>query len=669
MNANAAVQGTPAAAVWSASRLREDFLLAQAVDALQEGWPADALLAAEAACRRHAEAAIPALLRATILQASRSAFSSAAWCHAWRRDPQDARLQDLLINDWLAHGERARIAALAPALLPARCRAASDADLLPSLREAACLPAGACWRAGAAIEGMLFEAHAGASVQLCLRDELTQENHDVRLPPGAAGARFSLVPPHPDGVWSLALAGATAALPGSPLVFAVPRALSAAQSSTAPAPTPAPLSVLIPVHSGLAQVQACIASVLASLPANHGLAGVLVIDDASPEPALAAWLDAEHAAGRIGLLRNRYNLGFVESVNRGLRQLPGHDVLLLNADTLVHGDWLDRLRAALYRADDIAAVAPWSNNGEISSFPSIARAAPAPDAAGLARLDGQASALHRAGACADVDVPACCGFAMLMRASALAAIGGLDGNAIERGYGEEVDWCLRAAAAGYRHRIATGVYVAHAGGVSFGDEKHLRVRQNRAVLMARYPHYYSAYQRFLQDDPLAAARACLAAALPPAAPAGDAPPAPLPAPLASSCTRIAVLAHCAAGALAAAVLALARLVAARTDLALRLLVIGEVSETLWRTGVVDVVPPASGASLLSDSDLIGLSGCIVLLAADPAQARVAIDTVRLDPGFDAGSWFSALLARAHVAPRPALAPLHFANPGSTGARS
>ncbi|MDM5178274.1 glycosyltransferase family 2 protein [Massilia sp. DJPM01] len=666
MNATAAVQGTPPAAAWSASRLREDFLLAQAVDALQDGWPADALLAAEAACRRHAEAAIPALLRATILQASRSALSSAAWYHAWRRDPQDARLQDLLVQDWLAHGASARIAALAPALLPARCRAASHASLLPSLRQAACLPAGACWRAGSAIEGMLFEAHAAAPAQLCLRDELSQQNYDVRLPPGAPGAHFSFIPPHPDGVWSLALAGATAALPGSPLVFAVPRAASAA--AAAPPATTA-LGVLIPVYSGLAQVQACIASVLASLPANRAGATVLVIDDASPEPALAAWLDTQCAAGRIGLLRNRYNLGFVESVNCGLRQLPGHDVLLLNADTLVHGDWLDRLRAALYRADDIAAVAPWSNNGEISSFPSIARAAPAPDAAGLARLDDQASALHRAGACADVDVPACCGFAMLMRASVLAAIGGLDGNAIERGYGEEVDWCLRAAAAGYRHRIATGVYVAHAGGVSFGDEKHLRVRQNRAVLMARYPHYYSVYQRFLQDDPLAAARACLAAALPPAAAAIEAPPAPLPPSLASSCTRIAVLGHCAAGALAAGVLALARLVAARTDLALRLLVIGEVSETLWRTGVVDVVAPASGASLLSDSDLIGLSGCIVLLAADPAQARIAIATERLDPGFDAGSWFSALLARAHVAPRAALAPLHFANPGSTGARS
>ncbi|CUI04067.1 Glycosyltransferase [Janthinobacterium sp. CG23_2] len=665
MNATAAVQGTPPAAAWSASRLREDFLLAQAVDALQEGWPADALLAAEAACRRHAEAAIPALLRATILQASRSAFSSAAWYHAWRRDPQDARLQDLLINDWLAHGAGARIAALAPALLPARCRAASHASLLASLRQAGCLPAGACWRAGAAIEGMLFEAHTAPPAQLCLRDELSQQNYDVRLPPGAAGARFSFVPPHPDGVWSLAVAGATAALPGSPLVFAVPRATSAAP----PAATATPLTVLIPVHSGLAQVQACIASVLASLPANRAGATILVIDDASPEPALAAWLDAERDAGRIGLLRNRYNLGFVESVNRGLRQLQGHDVLLLNADTLVHGDWLDRLRAALYRDDDIAAVAPWSNNGEISSFPDIARAAPAPDAAALARLDDQASALHRAGACADVDVPACCGFAMLMRAKVLAAIGGLDGNAIERGYGEEVDWCLRAAAAGYRHRVATGVYVAHAGGVSFGDEKHLRVRQNRAVLMARYPHYYSAYRRFLQDDPLAAARACLAASLPPAAAAIDAAPAPLPPSLVSSCTRIAVLAHCTAGALAAGVLALARLVAARPDLSLRLLVIGEVSETLWRTGVVDVVAPASGASLLSDSDLIGLSGCIVLLAADPAQARIAIDTVRLDTGFDAGSWFSALLARAHVAPRPALAPLHFANPGSTGARS
>lgn len=644
---------------WCAPHLRDNFLLARAVQAFQDGYPGDALLAAEAACRRHPEMAIPALLRATILQAVASPVSVDAWCRAWRRDPQTPHLQDCLLQAWLARGDTGSVLALAPALLPGRCRDGNHASLLRCLQAAGGAPAGACWSAGAAIEGMLFGAGSAAGTRLLLIDAHTQRQYEVDLAPAPAGARFRLLPPHPDGVWSLALAAHTVPLPGSPLVFAPatpPRAGSPSTHSRR-----APLTVLIPVYRGLAQVQACVTSVLTSLPSNRSPARLLLIDDASPDPALSAWLDTLAADARVTLLRNRYNLGFIESVNRGLRQLERHDVLLLNADTLVHGDWLDRLRAALYSAPDIAAVTPWSNNGEISSFPTIAKAAPAPDPAGLRRLDNSAAALRRAGQTGDVEVPSCCGFAMLMRGSVLAAIGTLDGATLQRGYGEEVDWCLRARAAGYRHLVATGVFVAHVGGVSFGHEKHLRVRQNRAILATRYPTYYPEYQRFLREDPLAQARARLASRLRKdgcgdhggpwreraGAEAGSEPAPALPPALASSCIRIAVWGHRTGSPQAMQILALARLIAARGNTLppLRLLVYGEVGESLWRTGVVDAVPAAKPDTdaLLSDPDLLGLSGCVALLAADASDAPAGLAQVRLDAGFDAAIWLATWL--------------------------
>ncbi|WP_167238135.1 glycosyltransferase [Massilia genomosp. 1] len=655
MVASAPATALPSA--WRSPRLRDDFLLSRAVGAFQAGFPADALLGAEALCRRHADLVAPALLRAVILQSLGSSLSAAAWLRAWRRDPQDPNMQDKLLAAWLAAGEPARVASLAPALLPRRCRAGNHASLLAHAQSAGLAPAGACWRNGADIEGMLFDATPATS--LLLHDEHSGQHYEVRL----EGARFRFAPPHPHGVWSLALPGAGACLPGSPLVFAAPRPASAA-----PAPAPAaPLTVLVPLYRGLEQAQACVASVLASLPANRIEARLLLIDDASGESALSAWLDTLEAHPRVSVLRNRYNLGFIESVNRGLRHCAGHDVLLLNADTLVHGDWLERLRAALYRAPDIGSVTPWSNNGEISSFPDIARAAPVPDPARLRQLDEAAAALQREGATVDVEVPACCGFAMLMRAGALAAIGTLDGAALERGYGEEVDWCLRARAAGYRHVVATGVFVAHAGGVSFGAEKHLRVQQNRAVLVARYPDYYPQYQRFLRTDPLAAARAALAvraggaeAPMPAAQPA-----APACAPgtsAASSCTRIALWRHRIGSPQAAQVLALARLVAARKDDSVRLLVIGEVSELLWGTGVVDALPAATrhGEALLGDTELLSIGACAVVLVCEGDDVPAGIDTVRLGPAFDARYWFSAWLG----VPPAAAAPFRFAQAGA-----
>lgn len=650
MVASAPVTALPSA--WRSPRLRDDFLLSRAVEAFQAGFPADALLGAEALCRRHPELVAPALLRAVVLQSLGSSLAAAAWQRAWCRDPQDPNLQDNLLSAWLAAGDAAKVAALAPALLPQRCRAGNHASLLARAQAAGLAPAGACWRSGHDIEGMLFDPTPAAS--LLLHDEQSGQHYEVRL----EGAHFRFAPPHPDGVWSLALPGA-AALPGSPLVFAAPKPATAAALEPQ-----APLTVLVPLYRGLEQARACVASVLASLPANQVAARLLLIDDASGEAAMSAWLDTVEADPRVTVLRNRYNLGFIESVNRGLRHCAGHDVLLLNADTLVQGDWLDRLRAALYRAPGIASVTPWSNNGEISSFPDIARAAPVPDAARLRELDQAAAALHRAGATLDVEVPACCGFAMLMRAGALAAIGTLDGLALERGYGEEVDWCLRARAAGYRHFVATGVFVAHAGGVSFGAEKHLRVQQNRAVLVARYPGYYPEYQRFLRADPLAPARAALAQRADPGAttvPTAQPPMPDLAQAPASSCTRIAVWQHRLGSPQAAQVLALARLVAARADPSVRLLVIGEVSELLWATGVVDALPAATrhGEALIGDTALLAIGACAVVLLCEGDELPVDIDTVRIGPAFDARYWFNAWLGTP-----PAAAPFQYARSGA-----
>ena len=265
--------------------------------------------------------------------------------------------------------------------------------------------------------------------------------------------------------------------------------------------------MVIPVYRELALVRACIDSVRTSLLLNRTPARIVVVDDASPEPALSNWLDTQAALGVITLLRNPCNLGFIETTNRGMRALPDHDVLLLNADTQAHGDWIDRLAAALYGAPDIAAVTPWTNSGEISSFPALAKAAPAPDTRELALLDQAAAEVRSAPGGADVELPSCCGFTMLIRRTVLDAVGMLDGSALIRGYGEEVDWCMRARAAGWRHLQATGVFVAHAGSVSFRAEKSLRVAQNRNVLVARYPAYYPEFAAFLRDDPLQERRA------------------------------------------------------------------------------------------------------------------------------------------------------------------
>lgn len=643
------------------SRLRDDALLTRAVELFTAGQHADALLAAEYVCRRLPMNRIPAILRAKILQTAYPFMASRAWHAAWLSEAENPLLQDIMLQTWLKDGGRADVASLGPAFLPARCRAGRHDSLMPILRAAGVTHTGACWKNGEAIEAMVFLGNGAPRATLLLSDETTQYQFEV---PGD-GARVRLMPPRPGAVWSITLLqpdGRRQLLPGSPLAFYETPTIRAGAAPSALHPASAqPVSIVIPVYRELALVRACIESVKSSLPLNSAPARIVVVDDCSPEPALSAWLDKQAASGAITLLRNACNLGFIETVNRGMRAHPDHDVLLLNADTQVHGDWIDRLARALYAAPDVASVTPWTNNGEISSFPVMSQAAPAPDTRELALLDQVAAEVRAAPGGADIELPSCCGFTMLIRRTVLDAIGMLDGTALIRGYGEEVDWCMRARAAGWRHLQATGVFVAHEGTVSFRAEKTLRVAQNRGNLVARYPSYYPEFSSFRRDDPLASARISLRAALERskasnwlrkadiAQPTGALPNTiakkPLPAvlpPMRASCQRIAVWKHDLAAPAAAQVLTLARLLASRPQLNLRMLVVGDGGDALWRTGVVDHVPHIQGDALplLDDLHLLQAAGCRTILTDTPAALPAKLKLVLLDERFDAHAWLA-----------------------------
>ena len=98
---------------------------------------------------------------------------------------------------------------------------------------------------------------------------------------------------------------------------------------------------------------ACLESVLADLVAPNRL---VVVDDASPDPVLAAALDDLARRRRIRLIRHARNLGFPASANTGMAAAAGRDVVLLNSDTLVAPGWLEGLRAAAYSAADIGTM-------------------------------------------------------------------------------------------------------------------------------------------------------------------------------------------------------------------------------------------------------------------------------------------------------------------------
>jgi len=108
-------------------------------------------------------------------------------------------------------------------------------------------------------------------------------------------------------------------------------------------------------------------------------------------------------------------------------------------------------------------------------------------------------------------LPTAVGFCMLIRRAALNALGDFDRATFGRGYGEENDFCMRAAAHGWRNVLADDCYVVHAGGGSFAPLGLKPNGDNLARLLARYPHYSAQVAKFIAADPLAERRATVSA--------------------------------------------------------------------------------------------------------------------------------------------------------------
>ena len=95
------------------------------------------------------------------------------------------------------------------------------------------------------------------------------------------------------------------------------------------------------------------------------------------------------------------------------------------------------------------------------------------------------------------------GFCMLVTRAALDACGGFDEETFGRGYGEEVDFCLRASALGFTHRVEDATFVYHRGGGSFGEARQEAMNRASALLRQRHPGFKQANRRERANDPLA----------------------------------------------------------------------------------------------------------------------------------------------------------------------
>ena len=263
----------------------------------------------------------------------------------------------------------------------------------------------------------------------------------------------------------------------------------------------APITIIVPIYNAYDELVTCLESLVLNTTAP---ANLLLIDDASPGERIPALLWQYAELNNIRMLRNQTNLGFVGTVNRGIREADG-DVILLNSDTQVPPRWLAKLAVAAYSDTATATVTAISNSAGAFSVPNAGETNPVPSSL---PIDEISRAISHENSGTHVPTPTGNGFCMYIKRAAIAQVGRLDEGKFPRGYGEENDWCMRASRLGWRHIVDGSTFVLHKGTASFTEsEKNLLGTAALETIEKLYPEYGTLVASFINSPELKAVQA------------------------------------------------------------------------------------------------------------------------------------------------------------------
>ena len=238
--------------------------------------------------------------------------------------------------------------------------------------------------------------------------------------------------------------------------------------------------IVIPIYNAYDCLVDCIESVLKNT--NFKITHLILIDDKSSDERVLPLLEKFKKANpqKITLLKNKKNLGFVKTANKGMKYSK-NDILLLNSDTIVFKNWLDNIRKCAYENTAIATVTPFSNNlTPMTPLPEEFRKQGCPDGW---TLEEMAELIEKCSAHLHPDIPSSHGFCMYIKREVIKKVGFFDEKTFGRGYGEENDFCFRCFDYGYRHVLCDDTYVFHKGTQSFLNKKKF----HNDELLAKYP--------------------------------------------------------------------------------------------------------------------------------------------------------------------------------------
>jgi len=257
------------------------------------------------------------------------------------------------------------------------------------------------------------------------------------------------------------------------------------------------IDIIIPVYNGYQFLKALFNSLEEHTTSPYRL---IVVNDCSPDEKVKPYLLKRLEKHPTAIfLDHAENQGFLKSVNEAYTYTSNH-FLILNTDTEVPKFWMERLMYPILHMDNIASTTPFTNSGEIASFPNFVADNEIFEGMQVNALDEVFRDVNPTDFYAEV--PTGVGFCMGVNYHLTKEIGLFLEDTFGKGYGEENDWCQRAIKQGYKNLIVPNLFVYHKHGGSFStEEKQRLIKENAIKLLDKHPNYGKDVDAYVKKDP------------------------------------------------------------------------------------------------------------------------------------------------------------------------
>ncbi|MGH9942235.1 MAG: glycosyltransferase [Pyrinomonadaceae bacterium] len=252
---------------------------------------------------------------------------------------------------------------------------------------------------------------------------------------------------------------------------------------------PVRASIIIPVFNKVEFTFQCLRSLLREIDFDRD--EVIVVDNASTDETAEV---LAHFGGRMRVVHNEENPGFVEACNQGAARARGRYLVFLNNDTVVLPGWLEHLIGTTEGDASVGAV------GSLFLYPD----GTVQEAGAIVWQRGEAFHYGRGKSAEDRrlnfarEVDYCSGASLLIRRELFERLGGFDCRSAPASY-EDVDLCMGVRSLGFKviyqpmSRLVRGSGTTTGTSVGVGDARDQTINREK---------FYEKWREVLERDHL-----------------------------------------------------------------------------------------------------------------------------------------------------------------------